>query len=198
MERRLFAMDGRVAARDVPAATHASADDQPPLWELLRGDLQRHGKSREFLAIAHYRLGRWAHVGRRDRWHRLAARAHALLRPLARVLTSASLPPTAVLAPGVHLIHCEGPIAIHPHVTIGERVGIMHNVTIGAGDDGGVPRIGDDVFIGVGAVILGNVVVGEGAQIGANSLVVADVPAHHVAIGVPARCYPIVVPRRKG
>ena len=49
------------------------------------------------------------------------------------------------------------------------------------------PIIGDDVFIGAGAKILGAVTIGDGARIGANAVVVCDVPAGATAVGVPAR-----------
>ncbi len=59
--------------------------------------------------------------------------------------------------------------------------------------DGGVPTIGDDVFIGAGAVVLGAIHIGQGARIAANSLVLTDVPAGAMAIGVPAKIYPAAV-----
>jgi len=71
---------------------------------------------------------------------------------------------------------------------IGDRVGIMHDVTIGTNlERPGTPVIGNDVFIGTGARILGGVKIGDGARIAANSVVLTDVPAGATAIGVPAR-----------
>jgi serine O-acetyltransferase len=86
-----------------------------------------------------------------------------------------------------HIVHADGSISIHPDVVIGDNVGVMHNVTIGTNMSEEVPVIGNDVFIGVGASILGGVTVGNGARIAANSLVISDVPAGAVAMGVPAR-----------
>jgi serine O-acetyltransferase len=63
----------------------------------------------------------------------------------------------------------------------------MHDVTIGESDRRGVPVIGDDVFIGAGAKVLGPIRIGHGARVAANSLVIADVPDGATAIGVPAR-----------
>jgi serine O-acetyltransferase len=98
---------------------------------------------------------------------------------------------TALVGDGLHLIHVEGPISIHPDVVLGDRVGLMHGVTIGLSPDHeGAPILGDDVFVGTGAVILGPVVVGDGARIAANSLVLQDVPPNCLAIGVPARMVP--------
>ena len=67
----------------------------------------------------------------------------------------------------------------------------MHNVTVGTNmDKPGCPQIGDDVFIGAGAVVVGNIKIGDGALIAANSLVFFDVPDDALAMGVPAVIYP--------
>ena len=72
---------------------------------------------------------------------------------------------------------------------MGERCMISHGVTIGVlgGDRLGVPRLGNDVYVGCGAKILGPVTIGDGAIIGANAVVLEDVPAGATAVGVPAR-----------
>lgn len=72
---------------------------------------------------------------------------------------------------------------------LGRRIHLLQNVTIGrkTAEDARDPVIGDDVTITAGAVVLGAITVGEGATIGANSVVLADVPPHTIAIGAPAR-----------
>ena len=72
---------------------------------------------------------------------------------------------------------------------IGRNCNIAHQVTIGtsAGGRTGAPTIGDGVYIGTGAKIIGTIDVGDGAKIAANSLVMTNVPAGATAIGVPAR-----------
>ena len=87
------------------------------------------------------------------------------------------------------IIHA-GMQQIHPDVVIGERCGIMHNVTLGTNMGTEVPVIGNDVFIGCGASILGKVTVGDGARVAANSLVISDVPPGAMAMGVPAKVIP--------
>jgi serine O-acetyltransferase len=66
----------------------------------------------------------------------------------------------------------------------------MHNVTLGTNMSPEVPVIGNDVFIGCGASILGGVHVGDGARIAANSLVINDVPPGSFVAGVPAKAFP--------
>ena len=80
----------------------------------------------------------------------------------------------------------------HPHGThinasyIGENLEVMHNVTIGK-SKGGMPIIGNNVYIGCGACVLGNVKVGDNVKIGANCVVVKDVPSNTTIIGCPAK-----------
>lgn len=79
-------------------------------------------------------------------------------------------------------------VVIHERAHIGRHVMISPCVTIG-GRSGisGVPIIDDEVFIGAGAKILGDVTIGKGATIGANAVVLQSVPAGAVVAGVPAR-----------
>ena len=86
---------------------------------------------------------------------------------------------------------------IHEATIIGNNVRIFHNVTIGCKWSGNVlekeyaPVIKDNVMIGAGAVILGNIKVGENSIIGANSVVLHDVEANTVVAGVPAKAIKI-------
>ena len=67
---------------------------------------------------------------------------------------------------------------------------ILHHVTLGGSGKKGVdrhPKVEDGVLLGAGATVLGNVVIGEGSQVGAGTLVISDLPPHCVAVGVPAK-----------
>ena len=71
---------------------------------------------------------------------------------------------------------------------IGNNVRIDQHVTIGIRwDEGAAPIIGNNVRIGAGAKVLGNIRVGDNARIGANAVVLTDVPENATAVGVPAR-----------
>jgi serine O-acetyltransferase len=86
---------------------------------------------------------------------------------------------------GLLLPHPNG-VVIHPEVRMGPNCLVFQQVTIGSGPIPGVPVLGGCVDVGPGARILGGVTIGDGAVIGANSVVIQDVPAGAVAVGVPA------------
>ena len=89
------------------------------------------------------------------------------------------------LGEGVIFAHTVG-IVIGGDSQIGDRVMFLGNNTIGSTDRFDFPRIGNDVIIGAGARILGRITIGDGARIGANAVVVKDVPPGAAAVGVPA------------
>jgi serine O-acetyltransferase len=91
----------------------------------------------------------------------------------------------AEFGPEFVLLHATG-VVINGKVRGGRGVTLEHQVTIGA-DRRETPVLGDDVFIGAGAKVIGPVSVGSGARVGANAVVVHDVPAHSTVVGIPAR-----------
>ena len=91
----------------------------------------------------------------------------------------------ASFGPGFVLIHSYG-VVINSSVSGGSGVKIEHQVTIGAEKDK-APVLGNNVFVGAGAKVLGSVRIGNDAKIGANAVVVNDVPDGATAVGVPAR-----------
>lgn len=129
-------------------------------------------------AMILYRLMQWAR-----RW-RLTPLVY-LFNKMNAVCCQCIIGRGAEFGPGFVLIHSQG-IVINTSVRGGERVYLEHQVTIGA-ERGVNPTIGSDVFIGAGAKIIGNVAIGDGARVGANAVVVADVPPHSTVVGVPAR-----------
>jgi serine O-acetyltransferase len=112
-----------------------------------------------------------------------------LLSQTARALTGIEIHPGARIGQGVFIDHGMG-------VVIGETASIADNVTMyqgvtlgGTGKQRGKrhPTVERDAVIGVGASVLGAVTIGEGARVGAGSVVLKDVPAHTTAVGIPAR-----------
>lgn len=119
--------------------------------------------------------------------------------PLARVLCAwavlrhrfwtticgADVPLNCQLGGGLLMPHPNG-IVIHPDVRVGPNCLIFQQVTLGSNGHG-VPTIGGHVDIGAGAKVLGPLQVGDDARIGANAVVIHDVPAGCTVVGIPAR-----------
>lgn len=160
------------------------------MLQTIRGDYERHGgaiRNPALWTLEVYRFGVWSQNldSRIARWG--TSKLYGALYLGIELATGSTVNREAKIGDAPHFVH-SGNIKIHPDVVIGDRVGIMHDVTLGTGSDRpGVPKIGNDVFIGAGAKILGDVEIGDGAIVAANSLVIKSVPAGATAIGVPAR-----------
>lgn len=109
-----------------------------------------------------------------------------VLRTLQMVFGGIEIGDQVTLGDGVYFIHSLGTV-VGGTSRVGNRVRFMGNNTIGTARDNGCPTIGDDVEIGAGARILGPVHVGARAVIGANAVVLSNLPADCVAVGAPAR-----------
>lgn len=97
--------------------------------------------------------------------------------------------PAARFGHGIMLDHGTG-LVVGETAVVGNQVSILQSVTLGGTgkvDGDRHPKIGDGVLISTGAKILGNITVGEGAKVGAGSVVLRDVPAHTTVAGVPAK-----------
>ncbi|WP_084360383.1 serine O-acetyltransferase [Hydrogenophaga palleronii] len=105
------------------------------------------------------------------------------------VVSGADIPLNCCLGGGLLLPHPNG-VVIHPDAVVGPNCMIHHQVTLGTVASGGVPTLAGRVDVGAGAKLLGPIVIGPHASIGANAVVLTDVPPEHVAVGIPARCRP--------
>jgi len=133
-----------------------------------------------------YRYGRWARNIRiwGIRW--ICDRIYWILHSLVSTLTTVHLPREVKIGKCFHMIHPMS-IMIHPRTVIGDHVGIMHEVTLGTKGTRGAPVIGNHVFIGAGAKIIGAVRIGDNVDIGANAVVLKDVPPDSLVVGNPGR-----------
>ena len=97
------------------------------------------------------------------------------------------IPYQATIGPGLRLVHPYS-IILAPQTSIGENCTIFHDVSCGVNhlDRSGYPRIGDNVVLYPGARVIGNVAVGSTVIVGANSVVVRDIPSNSIAVGAPA------------
>lgn len=110
--------------------------------------------------------------------------ANHLLRRLSTAFYGTEIGNDVHLGDGVNFIHPMA-VVIGGTAHVGSRVRFMGSNTVGTAKDNGFPIIEDDVMVGAGARILGPVRVGRGAIIGANAVVLSDVPAGAVVTGVP-------------
>jgi serine O-acetyltransferase len=164
---------------------------RPSVWQLLREDFLAHGRDWTrpgFRALAVYRFG-VARMSVKPRLVRapLSVTYRVLFRAVRNVY-GIELPHTARIGRRVVFEHQHG-IVVHGRTIIGDDCIVRQGVTLGIRsldrrDE--APVLGRGVNVGAGAKILGRVVIGDGAAIGANAVVLEDVPAGAVAVGVPA------------
>jgi serine O-acetyltransferase len=162
-------------------------------WRAHERDWTRPG----FQAVAVHRFGNW-----RMRLQPKVLRApfSVLYRALFRGVRNfygIELPASAQVGRRVVFEHQSG-IVIHGNARIGDDCIIRQGVTLGnryLNEPQAAPRLAKGVNVGAGAKILGAVTIGDNAQIGANAVVLSDVPANQLAVGVPAR---LVAARKAG
>lgn len=101
------------------------------------------------------------------------------------VVTGTDIPLNSQIAGGLMLPHPNG-VVVHPSAEIGPNCLLFQQVTLGS-SPGGAPRLGGNVVVGAGAKVLGPVRIGNHSRIGANAVVLCDVPDCATSVGVPAR-----------
>jgi serine O-acetyltransferase len=158
-------------------------------WRTYDGDLSRQG----LWVMCVYRFGRWRY-GIRPRLLRLPfSFLYKVLKLWSQILTGIDLPCEATVGRRFTIEHFGG-IIVSGDAVFGDDVTIRNGVTVGLRRTGkrGAPVIGNRVDIGAGAKVLGEIRIGDDVAIGANAVVLEDVPANSIAVGVPAR----ILPRR--
>ncbi len=131
----------------------------------------------------------WGHRVSHWLWGRGSKVAARTLGEVTRILTGVDIHPGATLGTGLFIDHATG-VVIGETAEVGDDVTIYHGVTLGgSGKDTGKrhPTIGDRVTIGAGAKILGAIKIGDDSRIGANAVVVKEVPSSAVVVGVPGQ-----------
>jgi serine O-acetyltransferase len=117
-----------------------------------------------------------------------------LLKLVIFLLYNSMIPPECEIGKGSYFGHRGIGVVLHPRTKVGERVLLGQGITLGGSLGEGPPTIGDDVWIGPGARILGNITVGRNSIIGANAVVTRDVPENSIVGGVPAKLLRTIAP----
>jgi serine O-acetyltransferase len=167
------------------------------MFDNIRSDLAAHGGdwgAQGFWALVVYRFGRWRYGVRPVLLRKLLSLVYRVLFKLVQIVTGIELPCEAVIGRGFVIDHFGG-IVISGYARFGDHCRIRNGVVVGLSrvDEPTAPVIGDHVDIGAGAKVLGAITIGNNVRIGANAVVVRDVPSDSVAVGVPA----VVRPARK-
>jgi serine O-acetyltransferase len=172
-----------------------SARPVPGLWAQIREDWVAHGRDWTkpgFRAVAVHRFGNWRMTVTPKVVRAPFSTLYRMLYRRVRNVYGIELPYTVRLGRRVIFEH-QGGVVIHGHCEIGDDSIVRQCVTMGIRTLDcltDAPRLGRGVSVGAGAVLLGAITVHDGASIGANSVVLIDVPAGATAVGVPARIIP--------
>lgn len=186
-------VDGRTS-EDLPPLNPGDRNLNPPeigFLALLLEDLRTFDHDPfepGFWAIALHRFGNW-HMSIRPKMLRIPfSLAYRFFSRVAELFGGIHLPYTVRLGRRVRIWH-HGGIVLHAR-SIGDDVQIRHNTTFGIATRDrirAIPTIEDRVDIGCGACVLGDVTIGHDSLIGANAVVVSDIPPYATAVGIPAR-----------
>jgi serine O-acetyltransferase len=138
-----------------------------------------------------YRFGRWRYRIKPRIVRAPFSFLYRVLNATSEILTGIELPCETQVGRRLRIEHC-GDVIVSGDAVIGDDVVIRNGVTIGLRRIGerGSPRIGNRVDIGAGAKLLGPISIGDDTVIGANAVVIGDVPPGSIAVGIPARSRP--------
>jgi serine O-acetyltransferase len=154
------------------------------MFDNIRRDYRAHGSdwgAQGFWVLIVYRFGRWRYTVRPKLLRRFFSLLYRIWYKLIQIVTGIELPCEVEIGENFVIDHFDN-CRLRTGVVVGlQRV-----------DEPGAPVIGNDVDIGVGAKILGHIKVGNHVVIGANAVVIRDVPDNSIAVGVPA----VIKPRR--
>ncbi len=171
------------------------------MFETLRHDVQavfdRDPAARNILEVLTY-AGLHAII-----WHRAAHYLQEkdvpffprLISQIARFFTGIEIHPSAEISRGIFIDHGMG-VVIGETTVIGDNVTLFQGVTLGGtGKEKGKrhPTLGNNIVVGAGAKILGNIIIGNNVMVGANAVVLKDVPSDCTVVGIPGR-----ITRKKG
>ena len=160
------------------------------MFENIKDDFRAHNRdwgAQGFWVMIVYRFGRWRYGVRPALVRKFFSLIYKLLFKLIQIVTGIELPCEAKVGKNFVIDHFGG-IIVSGYAEFGDNCRIRNGVVVGLRriDEKFAPVIGDNVDIGSGAKLLGPIHIGNNAVIGANAVVLCDVPADSIAVGVPA------------
>jgi serine O-acetyltransferase len=144
-----------------------------------------------FLAVALYRYGRWTRTISPWLLSLPFKIVYLLLKVPLELILGIDISTNSDIGPGLYIGHFGG---VFVHCNAGRNLSLGQDVTLGykgAGRSNGWPTLGDDVYLGTGAKVIGKVSIGTGAIVGANTVVTKDVPPHTRVVGAAVRMTPL-------
>jgi serine O-acetyltransferase len=160
------------------------------MFDNVRADLLAHNKNwgaQGFWALVVYRFGRWRYEIEVVWVRKVLSLIYRVLFKLVQIVTGIELPCEAEIGKNFVIDHFGG-IVISGYAKFGDNCRIRNGVVVGLSraEDPCAPQFGNNVDIGAGAKVLGRIIIGDNVRIGANAVVVRDVPSNSIAVGVPA------------
>lgn len=157
--------------------------------ETYKGDWTQQG----FWVMVVYRYGRWRYSIRCSTIRKLFSLVYKILYKFVQIITGVEFPCEVVVGKNFRIDHF-GDIIVSGFAEFGDNCVIRNGVTVGLRrvNEPVAPKIGNNVDIGSGARVLGDITIGDNVAIGANAVVLQDIPPDSVAAGIPAR----VIPRK--
>ena len=166
------------------------------MFDHIRDDLRAYGGrwgAQGFWVMVVYRFGRWRYGVRPTILRRPCSALYRVFYKLVQIATGIELPCEVPVGRNFVIDHFGG-IIVSGYAQFGDDCRIRNGVVVGLAriDESAAPRVGHRVDIGAGAKLLGPITIGDDVIIGANAVVLCDVPSNSLAVGVPA----VVKPRR--
>ncbi|MEI7787359.1 MAG: serine acetyltransferase [Chlorobiaceae bacterium] len=161
------------------------------LFRNIRADLATYSgvwSSQGFWVMIVYRFGRWRYTLKNSLLRKPFSLLYKFLYKIVQVLTGIELPCEVPVGSNFRIDHF-GDIIISGYASFGDNCIVRNGVTVGLKniEEKAAPAIGNNVNIGAGAKILGNITIGNNVDIGANAVVITSVPDNSIAVGIPAK-----------
>lgn len=160
------------------------------MFDNIRQDLRAHGGqwgAQGFWVLVVYRFGRWRYGVRPAILRKLCSLIYRIWYKVIQIITGIDLPCEVSIGSNFVIDHFGG-IVISGYAKFGDNCRIRTGVVVGLRhvDEPCAPVFGNNVDIGTGAKVLGPIAIGNNVVIGANAVVITDVPDNSIAVGIPA------------